>query len=343
MTTKKSTQDVQLELSSKFSNLILIEEYTGANNKILIKCINCNYEWSAIPRSVIKSKCGCPKCGVGESRRNQALESFLKQVDNNLYEVIEFISPLRAIVKCKECGNIRDTTPSNIYRFGCKKCADKKTADSQRLTLNKFLSRSIEIHGNKYDYSKTNYISYHKPVIIICSKHGEFLQRPSKHLAGHNCPKCSESSGESLITKILNDNNIKHVSQKRIKLYKSIRVDFYLEINKKEYIIEYNGMQHYKSIDFFGGEEQFKEQVKRDICLKQYCVENKIELFIIRYDENIQEKMLMFLNSAVPIEESSELLQTNIGEGCDANTEINSECNNFESSYSIEIEPEISE
>ena len=53
--------------------------------------------------------------------------------------------------------------------------------------------------------------------------------------------------------------------------------------------------------------------------------------------------MLMFLNSAVPIEESSELLQTNIGEGCDANTEINSECNNFESSYSIEIEPEISE
>ena len=46
---------------------------------------------------------------------------------------------------------------------------------------------------------------------------------------------------------------------------------------------------------------------------------------------------------AVPIEESSELLQTNIGEGCDANPEISIKSKNFIPSYSVEIEPSIEE
>lgn len=46
---------------------------------------------------------------------------------------------------------------------------------------------------------------------------------------------------------------------------------------------------------------------------------------------------------AVPIEESLELLQTNIGEGCDANTEISMEIKESIPSYSIGIEPEKSE
>ena len=47
------------------------------------------------------------------------------------------------------------------------------------------------IHGDKYDYSKFNYINGHTNVIIICQIHGEFEQLPSNHLSGKGCIKCS--------------------------------------------------------------------------------------------------------------------------------------------------------
>lgn len=50
-----------------------------------------------------------------------------------------------------------------------------------------------------------------------------------------------------------------------------------------------------------------------------------------------------FKNGCRSLEEFNELLQTNIGESCDANTEINLENNKSKSSYSVEIEPEKSE
>lgn len=38
----------------------------------------------------------------------------------------------------------------------------------------KFIENAINIHGNKYDYSKVNYIDTDSKVIIICKIHGEF-------------------------------------------------------------------------------------------------------------------------------------------------------------------------
>jgi len=42
--TIKTTEEVQKELSDKFNNLLVMEEYTGANDKILVKCTDCDYE-----------------------------------------------------------------------------------------------------------------------------------------------------------------------------------------------------------------------------------------------------------------------------------------------------------
>ena len=68
----KTTKEIQEKLSEKFKNLVLKEDYKGANEKITIKCTDCGYEWKAIPRAVINSKCGCPKCGVQKSKFNKA-------------------------------------------------------------------------------------------------------------------------------------------------------------------------------------------------------------------------------------------------------------------------------
>jgi hypothetical protein len=65
----------------------------------------------------------------------------------------------------------------------------------RKKTLNEFIKDARSIHGNKYDYSKTDYKNTATPITIICKKHGEFLQRPNDHLKGQNCPNCSGKYG----------------------------------------------------------------------------------------------------------------------------------------------------
>ena len=65
---------------------------------------------------------------------------------------------------------------------------------SKKLTTEEFIQKARKIHGNKYDYSKVEYISSQTPVCIICPEHGEFWQRPDKHTnSKHICPKCCKS------------------------------------------------------------------------------------------------------------------------------------------------------
>lgn len=64
---------------------------------------------------------------------------------------------------------------------------------SKRLTQEEFIMKAIEKHGNEYDYSKVNYINGDSKIIIICPKHGEFLQRARAHVNdGQGCPECAK-------------------------------------------------------------------------------------------------------------------------------------------------------
>ena len=68
----------------------------------------------------------------------------------------------------------------------------------KKLTQEEFIRRANETHKGRYDYSKVEYIGSAIPITIICSKHGEFKQKPTSHLGGHGCRKCYN---ESLIGK----------------------------------------------------------------------------------------------------------------------------------------------
>lgn len=60
----------------------------------------------------------------------------------------------------------------------------------KRLTQEEFINRANAVHGNKYDYSNTEYISNNGKVRIICPLHGEFTQKPHEHMIGHGCKEC---------------------------------------------------------------------------------------------------------------------------------------------------------
>ncbi|MFA5585603.1 MAG: hypothetical protein WDA02_03540 [Saccharofermentanales bacterium] len=60
----------------------------------------------------------------------------------------------------------------------------------KQITTKQFIERSKNIHGDKYDYSLTDYIRSKIKVKIICPVHGMFEQRPNDHLSGYGCLKC---------------------------------------------------------------------------------------------------------------------------------------------------------
>lgn len=62
---------------------------------------------------------------------------------------------------------------------------------AKKLTTAQFIEKAIKIHGNKFDYSLTNYKQTHANIKIICVIHGYFLQTPGNHLQGSGCPKCA--------------------------------------------------------------------------------------------------------------------------------------------------------
>jgi len=55
--------------------------------------------------------------------------------------------------------------------------------------------------------------------------------------------------------------------------------------------VEYDGVQHYKSVEWFGGAEAFESLNIRDKIKTNFCLNNNIELIRIRYDEDILDKL----------------------------------------------------
>lgn len=62
----------------------------------------------------------------------------------------------------------------------------------KKVTTEDFIIKAKEIHGDKYDYSKVQYVNSSTKVEIICPKHGSFWQTPNNHLSRkRGCPECN--------------------------------------------------------------------------------------------------------------------------------------------------------
>jgi len=85
----------------------------------------------------------------------------------------------------------------------------------------KFIEKSQKMHGNKYDYSKVEYVDSKTKVCIVCPIHGEFYQSPSEHVRGKGCPLCANKkrgkekmTTEKLINKFINIHDSKYSYEK---------------------------------------------------------------------------------------------------------------------------------
>lgn len=124
--------------------------------------------------------------------------------------------------------------------------------------------------------------------IVNCAENG-----------GNGCPSCNESIGEKKIKSILDVLGINYKAQKRFedcKHKKTLPFDFYLPNNNV--LIEYDGIQHFEPVDFFGGIKELNELKKRDEIKNEYASKNNIPLLRIPCTKfnSIESEIKYFLN-----------------------------------------------
>jgi hypothetical protein len=103
---------------------------------------------------------------------------------------------------CPEHGVFEQSAGRHAGGGGCPKCANEQTGLSQRLTTEGFIKRAIKVHGDKYDYSLSVYLTAKEKIKISCPVHGPFDQLPYTHIKGFGCAKCG-----FIITGVANRSN----------------------------------------------------------------------------------------------------------------------------------------
>lgn len=92
---------------------------------------------------------------------------------------------------CPTHGKFEQSAYNHRSGKGCSKCGTAKAAASKQKDINYFIEKAKAIHGDKYDYSKSVYVSAKEKITITCPAHGDFEQLVSGHLSGYGCKHCA--------------------------------------------------------------------------------------------------------------------------------------------------------
>lgn len=281
-------------------------EYNGSESKVEIICNHCGSHFFQTARTHLEGH-GCNVCYGADGRvwdKNSFVEK-ARSVHGNVYNYDD-VDYKNAITKvkiiCSQHGAFLQTPNAHLNGHGCPECKKQSIRTKNGISKDEFIERAKKKHGNKYDYSKVEYVNGNTKVCIGCKKNGDFWQNASSHLCGSGCPSCKKSKGENSISIILDEYGVKYERQCKIPsqsvLCKNsyMIVDFFLpQLNT---IIEYNGEQHYMNVPIFSA-RSFEQQVERDFSLRMYCKLNKIRLIEIPYTEIKKVKQILKQNKII--------------------------------------------
>jgi hypothetical protein len=293
---KKTTEEYVKEVNNIHNNKYDYSKvvYDGAYSKITIIC-PIHGEFTQTANDHIGGK-GCSKC-AGKNKTNEEYIKKANQLHENKYDYSNTkfgLTQDKITIICPIHGEFTQKANSHLNGAGCPRCSGNK-----KKTTEEFIIEANIIHDYKYDYSKTNYAGLNSKVVIICPSHGEFKQSPGSHLFhGSGCPSCAyESIGEKTIKKYLEINNINYIRQKTFincKYKKKLRFDFYIPL--LNVCVEFDGIQHIKSIKRFGGEKGLMDCKIKDNIKNKFCDDNNILLYRIKHNDDVIEKLNKIFN-----------------------------------------------
>jgi len=256
--------------------------YINARTKVKIICPEHGVFEQRVDHHI--NGIGCLRCFNKHKKTTTEFIKKSKEIHGNKYNysLVDYKNNRTKVkIICPEHGIFEQTSINHINRKqGCPMCVGKYK------NTNIFIKESKKINGDKYDYSLVDYKNNRTKVKIICPEHGVFEQTPNNHLTkNQGCPICSESHGEKEISKILDELNIKYIKQYKFddcKDKNSLPFDFYLP--EHNMCIEFDGEQHFRPIEYWGGDEKFNNIKRHDNIKNDYCIKENIELIRIKYD-----------------------------------------------------------
>lgn len=241
-----------------------------------------------------KNKCSCQILNDDINKKRKCLfDNGFLLIDFSLTDNSTKIDTKKIItVKCVKCDRIINGYYYNILK-GHKKCnCDSSKKFTRDLDREDFINKWTE--DNKKHFiliDNTSHFIRNKPFLVECTKCHYQQQKWGISLMDQDCTciNCeSYSLGERKIAEVLFDHNINYIPQYKVEIDNHIHYfDFFLP--EQNSFIEYNGLQHYMPIDYFGGEKGFINRQQRDKEKLQYCLQNNYVFITIRYDENIEE------------------------------------------------------
>lgn len=291
----KSHKEYIAEVECVNPNIEVIGMYIDATTPIEHYCKKHNIYWLCLPDNILHGH-GCAECGkekIGNKKR-KTQEQYVNEVgeiNKNIIVLGDYIDANTPILhKCKIDMYEWYTTPANIlFGKGCPKCGRTMKRTQEEYVEELFLvNPNIEV--------LEEYINANTPILHRCKIDGyEWSTIPYILLNGCGCPQCNESHGERFVRQWLDKNKIQYVSQKKFDNCKDkyrLPFDFYLP----EYncCIEYDGKQHFKAIDWFGGQKSLEYTQKHDAIKNKYCEDNNIKLLRIPYFKNVEEELNNF-------------------------------------------------
>lgn len=219
--------------------------------------------------------------------------------------------------KCSNCGEIYCRSLTNLKKNNrCPKCERARNRVYGK-TNKKFKEDVYEVFGNEYtvigEYTNARdkiEICHNICNTVFFTPAGRFLREE-----GFKCPTCFGyvSRGELSIKRFLEKKNILFERQYQyddLKLDKNLSFDFY--IANMNMLIEFDGEQHFREIEYFTRTTPFEKVVKSDELKNEYCKKLNIKLLRIPFWElyNINEILeFVFMNNNLSIEEIENQLE----------------------------------
>ena len=278
----------------------------GSHAKVNVQCDYCGKEievaWKDY-KNYNYSKYACAHC-----RQIKTNEKYKKERQQSLYErAVEFCnekgydlltnksnivnSDSLVTYRCPKHGTFTTKIYALVLHHGCSDCQHESNAKTRTLSSEEVFYRIKDSGGkllNKEEYSGW-YVRNLKIVCPICQQHYfvtslyQFLRNPD--MACKECSR-SKSMGERKIAQYLKEHNIDFIDEHRFidcRDANPLPFDFY--IPNYNVCIEYQGEQHYRPINFFGGKEAFIKRKSHDQMKYEYCKNNNIQLIAIHYSD----------------------------------------------------------
>ena len=178
--------------------------YGGSGNKVIVTCpVHGDFEVKASNHLNGYNCKQCQKEGiihlitklspVHKSTSKYDTAFFIekcKEIHGDKYTYEKTIyekSSKKVIITCPVHGDFEITPNHFLSGRGCSKCSK-----NYRYNTEEIIEKFKQVHGDKYDYSKVEYVSTHKHITVICPEHGEFQISPANHLKGQGCIICKK-------------------------------------------------------------------------------------------------------------------------------------------------------